>query len=592
MATCPQGPLPFALPRMRYLSDLRTEIRLKHGPLDQLPPEERYYVNNTERIFEQATKVNDGAPIECIHIEDLITHSKEILDSIGSNPTTRWRYRLTVDRMLAEAYSTGHWTCRAYEVRLSWLLIYDWVRNKDLAVKQMIDYAVANGIFRNEYADEHYKEWIAWKKRQARKGRRLSANTADAEAATFLAALRHGGFQDLFPRLTLARSAPDYVLADPNAQPTPANEERKKMPAEINQQIQGFGTWATATGPLEFRKCEITAQTLVVYLRQLASFVIDILGITGITDIREVIVESYVDYWVDFLFQRDCGSRSVIEMLRTIRALTKQHELFKTGDYSWLDRKKQSILVEPKWKRRERTRQKLVAPALVATIPEKIQADRQTIPDLSPEEIARSKHDQLFFSLPCWRSSVYRGLSMSIHIEEKKMTDFIHSKLLCCPAWLDEERHLNPDREYIVVHLYEEDEKNRIESYEMLEGKTEALYRDCMTERHLLVRGEDKGTVFLSKWGTPMSAAAIRSLTRRITSQYLPKPLSNHRRRNCNAIAAIVAGATIGQICERLHQVSGESPETYISGRPCAGSTSTHEQEVKDLAAKCGLVLS
>lgn len=569
-------------PCMVWLSDLFAAIERRDGPLAGRPRQARTKARRFDRTARQIEAALGGSPVR---IEDLVDIDNKLVDyfkGLREPPgvSATLAHVKTKEHMLQEAHREG-WTCTRYELRLSWRPLYDARRGRHMSFSTIAEDAIAAGIFAKDYCNAHLLEWRS-KKVAPDNPIPYPAPAADQAIGHFLALVRNCGLQKHFPKLDVSlRRLKNYVLP------------WERMPENLVKQIQGMYSWAVEEAPADIRKSEASGKAIVNILRELSSHAISQPGGHDIEDLRQVITVERVDNWVDYrLDGRQNLPGSVIVTLRWLRALVTQHDLFEQGNYGWLVRKVNSILNEPRWIRRERKRRKLVPPQELNDLPAKIRADRLARPALTPEQVARSVHNELFFSMPPWRSENHCAVNLKVNLLESEMTDDLWGKLTYIPDWVRDNKDEN--RTFIFIHFFEDKMKGKKQIWEVMDQKNEDLYRDFVANhrKHLINKKHPHESLFVGGQGLAMTKCGLSRLMAEMSERYLDKRMSHHLRRDCVAIGMIVAGATYSQIGAVLHHSGNESDtstDEYLRGLPAVGSAETVEQDAAELATELDL---
>lgn len=581
MAACPTNPLVDEDPHLVWLSDLLAAIELQYGPAGQRSKWEQLQVREFEVTAKHIAaalndlpykEIKDNMLLKGIRIEELVGIDDKLIRHFNTLKTTSEVIKLhqrTKAHMLDRAHSLGGWTCTQYELRQSWQPLYDVRRGKRMSFLTIAEDAIAAGIFAADYSDNHLDIW---------RSKQKNGPAADQAMKHLRALIRNGKIGKHFPLLDVSlRRRANYV------------RPWKEIPELLAGQIQGVKRWAVADGPLKFRKSKTSACALVYILRDLSSHALSQPGGSEIDDLRQVITEERVGSWVDYLLDvRKDLPGSIKTHLRWLCALVKQHDLFKGRDFNWLVLKTNSIIDQPKWVRRERKRKKLVPHRLLAAVPAKIRADRLATPGLTPKQFARSLHNELFMSMPPWRSANHAGVNLKLNIVKSEMTDDLWHQLKHVPAWVEQEE--DEHRRYIFIHFVEAEMKAKKEVWEVMDHETELVYFEFLKHRHLLIgKKGDPGTIFLGCDGRAMTKWGLSRLMNEISDRYLPRRLSHHRRRDCVVVGMIVAGATFGQIGAALHHGSKKSTDEYTCGLPAVSCAEVQEREVAEVAVELDL---
>lgn len=581
MTACPTPAYLAEAAPMVWLSDLFAAITRRAGPVADRSNKARTQARRYDRTATQIAAALGGAPVRIEDLIDidtrLVAYFKRLEVPPGESATLA--HLKTKEHMLQEARREG-WTCTRYELRLSWQPLYDARRGRHMSFSTIAEDAIAAGIFAKDYCNAHLLEWRS-KKVDPHNPTPYPAPAADQAIGHFLALVRYCGLQKYFPKLDVSlRRRKNYVLP------------WERMPENLAKQIQGMYPWAVEEAPADIRKSERSGEAIVYILRELSSHAISQPDGHDIDDLRQVITVERVNNWVDYrLNDRQNLPGSVIMHLRWLCALVKQHDLFKGGDYGWLVLKVNSIIDEPRWVQRERKRRKLVPPQELNDLPAKIRADRLARRGLTPEQVARSVQNELFFSMPPWRSENHCAVDLKVNVIESEMTDDLWDKLTYIPDWVRDNK--DEDRTFIFIHFFESQMKGGKQIWEVMDQKNEDLYRDFVANhrKYLIGKKEPHFSLFVGGNGRAMTKSGLSRLVAEISERYLDKRMSHHLRRDCVGIGMIVAGATYEQVGAVLHHSgdSDTSTEEYLRGLPSVGCAEVMEQEAAELAVELGL---
>jgi hypothetical protein len=563
---------------METLSDLLAAIERELGPACKRSAQQRRQLIRFHATAWHIQTVLHRESLDSIRIEELTGIDAKLAARLKQLRATRGcfaRHRRSKDLLLETAHRLG-WTSPSYDVVLQWKPVYSIRQFTQFSeCREIIEYAIAEGILPEDYSNEHLAEW---KRKKLKRG--CSPTATDRAVCHLRYAIRRGGLAEQFPLLDVSpRSA------------LPCSIAWEEMPANLAGQIKGFHSWA-----LRFGKRESTATALLWALRALSSFALEYPCGSDITDIRQVITEEHVCHWVTSRQIKKNLPSGITTHLRRLSELVKQNDFFDQGDYGWLARRINNLMREPKWKRRERKRQLLVAPHLVAAIPLRIRAERESRKNLTPKEIAWSVHDELFISMPPWRSVNHAGVDRDLNILETKISDDLWHKVTQIPSWVHEELANNGDREFLIIHFPEDVMKGKAPIWEIMDREIEPLYRDYVENHRPLLSKHDPGALFLGRDGFALHRGGLRRLVAELTSRYLPKRISHHKRRDCTAIATILAGGSYKEVGAILHHSqrhsSNQITDEYLAGLPQVGCAEVLEQEIATLAAESNLDLS
>ncbi|HEV2136339.1 MAG TPA: hypothetical protein VGR47_19075 [Terracidiphilus sp.] len=564
---------------MVWLSDLFAAIARREGPVADRSNKARTQARRYDRTAKQIEAALGGAPVRIEDLVDIDTKLVDYFKSLREPPgvSATLAHLKTKEHMLQEAHREG-WTCTRYELLQSWRPLYDARRGRHMSFSTIAEDAIAAGIFAKDYCDEHLVEW-RYSKTNPQNLIPYPAPAADQAISHLRALIRNCGLQTYFPKLDVSlRRRANYVLP------------WKAMPRTLVEQIQGMYPWAVEEAPADIRKSSSSGEAIVNILRELSSHAISQPDGLNIDSLRQVITLERVNDGVDYrLDERQNLPGSVIVNLRWLCALVKQHDLFKGGEYDWLILKVNSIIHEPRWVRRERKRRKLVPPQELHDLPAKIRADRLARSGLTPEQVARSMHNELFFSMPPWRSENHCDVDLKINVIESVMTDDLWHKLTYIPDWVRDNKDEN--RTFIFIHFFEDKMKARKQIWEVMDQKNEDLYRDFVTNhrKHLVNKRHPHSSLFVGGQGLAMTKLGLRRLMAEVSERYLDKRMSHHLRRDCVAIGMIVAGAAYDLVGAVLQHSGDDSTDEYLRGLPSIGCAEVMEQEAMELAVELGL---
>lgn len=557
---------------MNMLSDVLAVIEQKYRQIGRLSNQEGLQLRNVRTTAELISDLLQK-PVDKIQIEQLTGITFKILQQsslIHKSPKALLHRLRICERFLDEAHALG-WTCPAYLLGLSWRPLKVAIQNRMSSCRQIVEYAIDKGIYAHDFSDD---DLDVWRREALQRG--LGATYVDHTITWLRLAIRKNGLEQTFPNLNVSlRKAETYVL--------PLDQ----IPTTLAQQIQEVQEWALHDP--EFAKTPRTTTEIVSAVRELTSFALERGG--NIIEIRDAITEHWVARWTDWR-KRKVRPKTLEVSLGRLRALVRQHSLFNNGDFGWLDYKIRSVFKEPKRTRRERKQSKLVPHQLLAEVPARIRAERLKMQNPSERDLAWSVHDELFMSIPPWRSANHCGVNIESNIVESEMTDDLWGKIPCVPAWVQTEYEKDEHKIFLLFHFPEDQMKGQKEIWEVMNKDTVDLYRDFRdNHRSKLVCGVDTGSLFLGRDGRAMTRAGLARLIKDISTLYLPKRISHHLRRDCVALGMKIAGATYKEIGAALHHSlnGGESTDEYLVSLPQVNCAGVLEREVATLAHKVGL---
>ena len=560
------------LPRIEWVSELLDAIVRYYGPLDMQPRKVRNHINAVHRICRLLSAIYDSRPLQCIPIDDLFDIDEKLISHMhGLNfapGSIRWYVSLK-DQLIRYALKFN-WNTRLAKLIRAWTPIRNALPGKTIQGPRIVIHAIKKGRFPRNYGLKDIEIF-----REDMDAAGLSVLTVDQQVAEIRRAVQRAKLSRYLPRLAfVAGRQPHYALP------------WDKLPARVVRQIRTIVNSMRNDGTLR----ESSARELLSALRQLCSYAIVYRRMRRIKDLRQVITVKVICDWIDFLrHTRKCRPRSIdtqlgriCAMARRQRKLAPVHQQFRL--------RLNSLPKERRWVARERKRQKLVHPDLLAEVPDKLRAERMNNPLLSPMHQARLMHDELFFRWMPVRLSNQAGCSLNpgatITIIKQEITNSFKARIRHFPSDVEKAWSKNRRRQFWICRIFETASKNNDEIIEVLPLKVASLLVKFRQVRHLLMNGKSHQNLFLNQKGGKLKPGAVRNLMKRITSKYLPRPLSHHRRRDCAAIAAILAGATIQEVGDRLAQRSIRSTIDYLAGLDFSGATGLLEKHFAEAGLK------
>jgi hypothetical protein len=451
------------------------------------------------------------------------------------------------------------WTCATYERQLECHRAWEPVRAAlygdtcgcasiaDDAEKQLKDPSQVDESF--------FKAW-----RQPRPGR--SFETTLEEEGKFRMKMRQAGLEYLFPLLDLSRQIPTEYAIKPEKEPTLIEDIEVAVLYKTANVVKGR--------PAKERVKPRTGKQIRTALKEYCGVAINLLHIEGIDRLRDVFTEPTFIEVIKHLREKRLLPEAGIRGRFSCFSFLPKTGLLPEGDYSWFRRELNKLRDEPRWRLDERQRARSISYEELAEIPRKIRACRLKGRKLSPEQIGRLLHDELFTKwslfLP-WRfcSIADCGLFAPAHINiiDWELTDAMRLDP-DLPAGVRKALKHNPHQRFLQFSFGKSQCKNGHEVRDIVPLELAKLYREYKKYRQYIVdQKHDDGTLFVNSNGRRLSAQACRGLYQRLVRRWLDCHARPHLTRDAFCEYRLAHGDSMRQLKRKLWHRSYISTERY-----------------------------
>jgi hypothetical protein len=511
-------------------------------------------------------------PLESVYLNDLVESEERLIayiDSLGITHQTAVQYACETRKMLDFAHELGWPSSRAYELRRSWMPIRLALKNNSHGNGGLVKFAIKQDRMPAEFTAEDMDKW-----KESMLGRGLSLLSVVCYESYFRTTMRGAGLKMLFPNFSLAsKNPPMYRL------------QYKDLPASLRNEIQEVIQWKTDEGDIDDRDAcliirPVTAAALSRHFVELYSYAVKILEIEEITCLRQLISETIICGFIDWLQEDDrCRSASVIQKLSGIHFLTRTYPKLKLADdgYRWFRTKLDTLRKEKNGYVQTRKLDGIPDYESVAEIAPKLLALRDRTNQLSELEVAWLIHDALIFTISLltgYRSRNIREAGIhpreQLNIFETEITSELLSQIKL-PAWAKQRRDQDSRTKFLVCHWVESQTKGDHEVWELFPHEAIPLFRQYVDEhRPILLRGSDpnSSSLFFARNGMPLTQKSLLNLVTSISVRHTGKRLTVKLFRDLVAAHMLANGANLEEAATRLWQLDPYTTTArhYVAG--------------------------
>jgi hypothetical protein len=311
------------------------------------------------------------------------------------------------------------------------------------------------------------------------------------------------------PRLRCTEQRPSCLLRGKNYR-VPFDQ----FPSGLRNEVLSLRKWKSEEysigRPKDGRHRAVTSKALQDAICTLLGFVVNILGEPASATLSELVQERIVGGFIEWSINiRKVKGRRLRRNLSLISAAMRQHPSYRSLDLRWFKILLDGLTLERSDALKKRKAVKYVAYDILDTIPAKIRAVRPAAEKKGKVYVARLAMEELLMrlllTLP-WRQRNIRECRSGGRMPNLFKATVPTFSGINKPAWVRKEEQKNPAIEFWQFRFSAEETKtgNPVEALlptQLIESVEEYL----ADFRPYLVRGDDPGTLFLNRKGTPLT---------------------------------------------------------------------------------------
>jgi integrase len=319
----------------------------------------------------------------------------------------------------------------------------------------------------------------------------------------------------------------------------------KDMPEGLKHHLASLLEWkqaAFAAGRShESRHRPITANLLRQIVSRVYGYAIDVRKASEIGTMQDLMTKENVTGYVEWAInERRNSGLSMQTHMGLLHAALRQFPAFSSMDLSWFPPLIDSLPVESDSERKKRRSEKYVDYALLERLPKMIAADRAKQKLNAKDDAEMAKRElaiRWLISLP-WRQRNLRECRVAGKSPNVYRGRILAFSEITRPRWVLEQEKRNPSAEFWQFQFSAEETKTGIAVHALLPRQLVGCLEEYLTKyRHLLLNGNDPGTLFVNGDGNPLSRLNASELVGDLTLQYLGKRVTPHRFRDIVAFA-------------------------------------------------------
>jgi integrase len=337
-----------------------------------------------------------------------------------------------------------------------------------------------------------------------------------AKINRFWRVLRQLGRTDALPK-ALSREAEYGIRLD-------------QFPDPLKDEVQTLLKWkqaAFALGrPKTGRLRPVTAKLLEGHICRLYGFAVNVRQIAGVVSLPSLIDKALVSDFVEWsINERGIKGEGVLNSLKQLYAAIRYHSTFASVDLSWFKPLMDSIPTDgDDEKRKERKGWNYLEYQKVEAIPEKIRAERNSLPQSCTDHAAHLAMYELLIKLLlvfAWRQLNVRNCRIQGEQPNLFKAKIEPYRQMDRPEWVIHEQERNPDAQIWQVHFSKDETKKKHVVHAVVPRTLIGLLEDYLHNfRHHLLRGSDPGTLFINRTGGPMTMQQTTRLVSRLVARH------------------------------------------------------------------------
>ena len=579
----------------RTVADALTAIARKYRVRTTRPPNWESLLWSIRRTCRRVSVMLE-LPLTAIHLDDLVELNESIvryIERTGQKRQIASQYCYDLHRLLDIAHDEFGWTSKAYELRRAWVPIREAFTGRAHTHRSIVEFAIKAGSTPEEFSNEMME---AWKEKSLANGR--SFVTVLQKESDFRSVLRRAKMHSRFPNFNLASKNPaKYCLKL-------KDEITGKLLPDVTEPLRTelleVVRWKTTTETLEDRDADliiraVTGESLLKYLVRLYSYATVALGMEVVSGLVELLSESIVCGFADFLGKGGrCKPQSIICQLSSIHHLTRTYPGLKSADWGWFRAKLGSLRREKHNHTQARKLETIPDYEKIAGIAPQLLALR-TSKTLSELETGWLIHDALIFMSAIrapHRSRNLREVTCDsddeVSVSETEITSELLSEMSQL-AWREELRGVQPGERLYVFHALEGGAKAGREIWEPWPKEAVPVLKTFIQHyRPLLLKSSKSqaSTLFFARNGRPFTQDGLLRQVNRICVRFTGERMKVKDFRDLVSAHLIAVGADVEEVSAVLWHIgpySRTTPRFYIGGFNTSDSVGALEDEIETL---------
>lgn len=497
----------------------------------------------------------------------------------GFKPHAAGYYTCQIRKIMAYASSRG-WSCWRLEVMKSWGETIAAFTGQTRGCLQIIEYLISRKKTPATTTEKDLQRWVETE------GNSLEITTTEEYLSQFRGRLRAAGLEPSFPHLDLRSKRRRHY-----------GDSLKDMTPGVRAQLKRITKRKTAEWMADRSAREIMRPVSVskIYssFRRLHGYRTRIREKEAVASLVDLVTPDNVLPFIDFL-ANEIGLRrqAIYDTLAPIMSVVRHDPLFEGSDYEWIPEHIRKVPKERRYKLFLRKEDKAEPYERLGAIPKALRLESE-YPDLSAEEVAWLRHDEVLISL------LYELVFRQRNIRECRTFDALKPNLkwkplnnkllldLYIPKCVLQAYNDNNLREFLMICFDETETKSRRAETVVLPLALASLIEDFnLNHRGVIIENFinrnrirrsrdpkikeyiDHGHLFLNRRGGALSQDSLRWQVRRLTRKYIGHKVSPHIWRDIFAaytkmLAALGLGGGRKMLQRRLFQVDDQTTDGY-----------------------------
>lgn len=464
-----------------------------------------------------------GSDISELRIESLLGLEPEFSNYLRERRykhTTARIYRFLIRKLIATARQYG-WAPLVGHISESWIPILSRIKNSHTGLR-FAEFCIERRLLPENVSEDHLNAFCQLRTRSGRIYRYV-----DKYKSSTRQRLRKAGTACFFPSLDCSsRTRSPYKI------------RLSEMPESLRSEIEAILAWKKAVfspgRPAGARHREVSAGLLRERFEYLYGFAVNILGVTGIGHLSDLVCKNIVTAFVAWSINDRNHKRETLMKLCLIHAAVRHYPALKKVSFDWFPDLIGQIPDDPEGERLERKARKYLPYDTVALIPAAIRLDVEKAQKRGDQkEVALLVQDSLLISLLltlAWRQRNVRecriGDAEKDNVFLAELPSFIH---VAKPEWVDKLLRDEPHPRIWQFYFREHETKIGRAVRGIIPRKLIPLIEDFVqNHRPVLVGNAAHRNLFVNVKGDPFEDDVLRTRVGRICSNYGGRRVTPH----------------------------------------------------------------
>lgn len=417
------------------------------------------------------------------------------------------RHKYASRRLLHYARDLG-WSPESFEIENDWRFLSE---GNVKCISSLIEHVTTNRIPPAEFSEEHLRAW----KQDLKDGGR-APSTIDQAEYYFRSFIRKNGYESRLPLLDFSsRRRESFRLP------------RKEMDPALAAEIQDLESWLKQ-GAVQIS--ESWQERIICFFERLCGYAVRHRKFKNLVSLDRLLTKKFLRDYAHWL-AGSCGypHGTIHTMLSGLSTILRWHPRFEQNNWGWLMGIAAEIPAEPKSQQEARRDARKADYRKLVTIPENLRQKRLASKECSPKEMAWLAHDHAVMAalvLAVWPVDFI--LSAKIDGSEPNLfrSPIDPAEQGAMTDWAAQAIRKDPQTPLWQFSFARQGPRS-CHASGLVPSRALGVLEEYIEEhRPLLVCGNDSGSLFLSRRGSPIQKCALHNAVTRLTEEFLGTPVS------------------------------------------------------------------